>query len=101
MVVGIEKYAGFNNKVHQLMSEKSGIDVQVINFPSSDANAGLAGLSDQRSYWKFGYPAFMINDTAFVRNPNYHRKSDTIGTLDFNMMTEVVNSSYRAVVNIE
>lgn len=100
IVVGIEKYAKFNNKVHRLMSEDSGIDVQVINFPSTDANAGLAGLSDQRSYWKFNYPALMINDTAFVRNPHYHQKSDTIETLDFDKMTEVVNSAYRAVINI-
>jgi hypothetical protein len=27
--------------------------------------AGLAGMSDQRSYWKYGYPAIMINDTGF------------------------------------
>jgi len=100
IVVGIEKYATFNNKVHRLMKENSAIDVQVINFPLSDANAGLAGLSDQRSYWKFNYPALMINDTAFVRNPNYHQKSDTIDTLDFDKMTEVVNSAYRAIINI-
>jgi Zn-dependent M28 family amino/carboxypeptidase len=100
MVVGIEKYKEFNNKVHKLMSQDSGIDVQVVNFPSSDANAGLAGLSDQRSYWRFNYPAFMINDTAFVRNPNYHTKTDTIDTLDFDKLTEVINSAYRAVVNL-
>lgn len=100
IVVGIGKYAKFNNKVHRLMSENSGIDVQVINFPSTDANAGLAGLSDHRSYWQFDYPALMINDTAFVRNPHYHQKSDTIDTLDFAKMTEVVNSAYRAVINI-
>jgi Zn-dependent M28 family amino/carboxypeptidase len=101
MVVGIEKYASFNNKVHKLMSTDSGVDVQVINFPSSDPNAALAGLSDQRSYWRFNYPAFMINDTAFVRNPNYHRKSDTIDTLDFDKITEVVNSAYRAITNLQ
>ena len=100
MVVGIEKYATFNNKVYRLMSENSAIDVQVINFPSSDANVALAGLSDQRSYWRFNYPAFMINDTAFIRNPHYHLKSDTIDTLDFDKMTEVVNSAYQAVINL-
>jgi hypothetical protein len=61
----------------------------------------LAGLSDQRSYWAFGYPALMINDTAFVRNPHYHTKSDTIETLDFDKMTEVVTCAYRAISDIE
>lgn len=97
IVVGVEKYADFNNKVHKLMSAKSAIDVQVINFPPSN---GLAGLSDQRNYWKFGYKALMINDTSFVRNPNYHMKSDTIETLDFKKMAEVINSSYKAVTKM-
>ena len=97
IVVGIDKYATFNKKVHQLMAEGSGIDVQFISFP---AGQGLAGLSDQRNYWQFGYNALMINDTSFIRNPNYHTPEDTIDTLDFEKMTEVVNSTYRAVTNI-
>lgn len=97
IVVGIDKFIDFNLKIYELMSTGSAIDVQVINFPSGD---GLAGLSDQRSYWKFGYKALMINDTSFIRNPNYHQKSDTIDTLDFGKITEVINSAYRAVVNI-
>lgn len=97
IVVGIEKYAAFNNKVHSLMSAGSEIDVQIINFPSAE---GLAGLSDQRSYWKFDYNALMINDTAFIRNPHYHMQSDTIDTLDFKKMTAVIDNSYRAIINI-
>jgi len=100
IVVGIDKHATFNKKVHQLMKEGAAIDVQIINFPSSHAQAGLAGLSDQRSYWRFNYPALMINDTAFIRNPNYHQKTDTIDTLDFDKMTVVVNSAYKAVIQM-
>ena len=101
IVVGIDKYAGFNNHVHRLMSADAKIDVQVISFPTNHTYAGLAGLSDQRSYWKFGYKALMINDTSFVRNPNYHTKADTIDTLDFPKMTEVVNCAYNAITRIE
>ena len=97
IVVGIEEYQDFNSKVHRLMSKDSGIDVQLINFPGS---SGLAGLSDQRNYWTFGYQALMINDTSFIRNPNYHENSDTIETLDFGKMTEVINSSYKAIINL-
>jgi hypothetical protein len=96
-VVGIAPYAGFNNEIHRLMASRSKIDVQVVSFPAGDS---LAGLSDHRNYWKFGYPALMINDTSFVRNPNYHQKSDTIETLDFEKMAEVVNSLYYAVLNV-
>jgi hypothetical protein len=97
IVVGIDEYQEFNSKVHRLMAKDSEIDVQLINFPGS---TGLAGLSDHRNYWTFGYPALMINDTSFIRNPNYHEKSDTIETLDFGKITEVINSSYKAIVNL-
>lgn len=97
IVVGINRFSAFNNQVHRLMAERSAIDVQVIHFPTS---GGLAGLSDHQSYWKFGYPALMINDTSFIRNPNYHTKNDTIETLDFDKLTEVINSAYRAIIAI-
>jgi Zn-dependent M28 family amino/carboxypeptidase len=52
----------------------------------------LAGvdLSDHRSYWAFGYPAAMVTDTSFYRNPHYHQDTDTIDTLSFEKMGEVV-----------
>ncbi|WP_017732865.1 M28 family peptidase [Nafulsella turpanensis] len=97
IVVGIDSYADFNQRIKSLMAGNSKIDVQVISFPSK---AGLAGLSDQRNYWHFGYPALMINDTSFIRNPNYHLKSDTIETLNFDKMTEVINGSFNAIINL-
>jgi Zn-dependent M28 family amino/carboxypeptidase len=97
IVVGIDRFADFSTHFHQLMRKGSGIDVQLINFPE---NASLASMSDHMNYWKFGYPALMINDTAYIRNPHYHLPSDTIDTLDFNKMTEVVNSTYRALTRL-
>ncbi|MCG8576252.1 MAG: M28 family peptidase [Flavobacteriales bacterium] len=94
IVVGTPKYHDFNVKVHELMKEGAGIDVQMIDMAEIGS---LAGLSDQQSYWQFDYPALMINDTSFVRNPNYHEETDTIDTLDFDKMTEVVNASYKAI----
>ena len=95
VVVGLDQYSKFTSQVHQSMLNGSAIDVQFINFPNMN---GLAGLSDQRNYWKMGYPAVMINDTSFIRNPNYHRQSDAIETLDFDKMNEVVSSCYEAIV---
>jgi hypothetical protein len=33
--------------------------------------------SDHRSFWRAGYPAVMITDTAFYRYPYYHTALDT------------------------
>lgn len=94
IVVGRQGNESFTARIKSLMQAHSEIDVQSISFPSSQ---GLAGLSDHRNYWKYNYPAVMINDTSFLRNPNYHQKSDTIDTLDFKKMAEVVKGVYAAV----
>ncbi|MCE3015122.1 MAG: M28 family peptidase [Pirellula sp.] len=46
-------------------------------------------LSDNSSFWDQGYPALMLTDTSFLRNPNYHRATDTPETLDYQRMTDV------------
>jgi hypothetical protein len=40
-------------------------------------------------FWDQGYPALMLTDTSFLRNPNYHQSTDTPDTLDYPRMTEV------------
>lgn len=47
-------------------------------------------FSDHRSFWKFGYEAIMVTDTAFYRNPNYHGIGDDAGTIDYDRLAEVV-----------
>ncbi|MBE0676417.1 MAG: M28 family peptidase, partial [Bacteroidales bacterium] len=91
MVVGIEKHHNFSSNFYNLMKDNCGIDVRYISLPEDNH---YAGLSDHRNYWTFGYKAIMINDTSMLRNKNYHKKSDKIGTLDFEKMTEVVKGCY-------
>src|SRR5688572_6932109 len=45
--------------------------------------------SDHWSFRRHGYDAIMITDTAFNRNPNYHRASDTPDTLDYERMARL------------
>ena len=49
-------------------------------------------LSDHASFWDRGWPAVMVTDTAFFRNPNYHTPRDRLETLDFGFMAELVGS---------
>ncbi|MGB7328256.1 MAG: M28 family peptidase [Rubripirellula sp.] len=46
-------------------------------------------LSDNSSFWDQGYPALMLTDTSYLRNPNYHQATDTPETLDYPRMTDV------------
>ncbi len=77
---------------------KAGCQVQV---KSISAPASIPGIdfSDHLNYWKYGYRAVMITDTAFYRNKNYHEKSDKANTLDYEKMAEVVRGVYWTIVN--
>ncbi|MEO1526664.1 MAG: M28 family metallopeptidase [Planctomycetota bacterium] len=46
-------------------------------------------LSDNSSFWDQGYPALMLTDTSYLRNPHYHTPEDTPEKLDYRRMTEV------------
>src|SRR5438477_6679717 len=58
--------------------------------------------SDHWSFWREGYRAIMITDTAPYRNPFYHTPQDTPDKLDYDRMARVVHGlSYvvRALAN--
>jgi len=74
------------------------IDVRSLKAPSWIPGVGF---SDHRNYWKFGYNAVMITDTAFYRNPNYHEDTDTVDTLDFGKMKEVVKGVVWTLMNMK
>jgi hypothetical protein len=46
--------------------------------------------SDQWAYWKFGWPAVMVTDTAPFRYPYYHTAFDTPNKLDYGRLARVV-----------
>ncbi len=63
-------------------------------FPSEGAVGleSIAGVSwsDQWAYWKFGWPAVMVTDTAPFRYPHYHTLRDTPDKLDYDALARVV-----------
>ena len=60
----------------------------------------LTRLSDNASFWDAGYPALMLTDTAFLRNPHYHRRSDRSATLDYEFMALVTEATAAAVLRL-
>lgn len=62
----------------------------------------LTGIdfSDHRNYWDLGYDAIMLTDTAFYRNKNYHKSSDTIDTIDFERMCLVIDALVLTLKNM-
>jgi len=48
------------------------------------------GWSDHQAFWRVGYPAIMITDTAPFRYPHYHTPMDTADKIDFDRLALVV-----------
>lgn len=71
------------------------------DFPVETLNtfSSITGVdfSDHRSFWRFGFDAFMVTDTAFHRNRYYHEPEDTWEKLDFKRMNQVITGLYRAM----
>jgi hypothetical protein len=82
-------------RVKGLFEGATDLPIVSINAPRS-----LQGVdfSDHASYWRFGMPAMMITDTSFLRNPNYHERSDTPETLDYSRMAKVVRAVHAVVM---
>jgi len=68
---------------------RKGTDLPVESLSTVSIVPGV-DFSDHRSFWKFGYNAIMVTDTAFYRNPHYHGAGDVPETLDYERMAEVV-----------
>lgn len=47
------------------------------------------GWSDHWSFWKLGYPAVMVTDTALFRYPHYHKATDTPDKVDFTKLARI------------
>ncbi|MCM8800399.1 MAG: M28 family peptidase [Candidatus Omnitrophica bacterium] len=62
--------------------------------------APAISFSDNYSFWRFGYKAVMITDTAFYRNPYYHTSQDTPEKLNYNYLAKVTEGLYYVLINL-
>ena len=73
-------------------------------FPSQGvvAPGWLTGIgwSDHWSFWKEGYPAVMLTDTALYRYAPYHTRYDTPEQIDYAKLARVVSGIERMVADL-
>ncbi|MBI1227565.1 MAG: M28 family peptidase [Bacteroidetes bacterium] len=58
------------------------------------------GRSDHAPFWIANRPAIMLTDGANFRNPNYHQPSDTLGTINFTFMANVVKGAVATLAEL-
>ncbi|MEQ6125129.1 M28 family peptidase [Pseudotenacibaculum sp. MALMAid0570] len=87
----------FSIKVSNLMIELKLIPTKL--FIGSPKLTGV-DFSDHLNYWKLGFEAVMITNTAFYRNQNYHTKKDTSETLDLKRLYLVVQQIQQTLLRM-
>ena len=84
--------------VRRAMRQRGSIGVESLSAPGF---IPPLFLSDHSSFWKYGFPALMITDTAFLRNPHYHSSTDTPDTLNYEFLAKVVDAVAAAVLALD
>ncbi len=98
--IGVISNYGSSSFAKQISRHLRATSIQVEKLKAPSFLTGV-DFSDHCNYWEFGYDAVMITDTAFYRNHNYHESSDTIDTLDFNRMQQVVKGVCWSLINMK
>ena len=100
-VVGNQRSKGLLEGVRRILKTRAPeLPVEFLSVPGNGEGLEEVRLSDHSPFWDHGLQALLWTDTAFLRNPNYHRPTDRIETLDFEFMKKVAAGVYCSVVEL-
>jgi Zn-dependent M28 family amino/carboxypeptidase len=88
-LVGDRRSRPMLKRLEAALKEGCQLPTQTLTAPLGGRIIPEVRLSDHASFWDAGYPAIMLTDTAFMRNPNYHGPDDVMEHLDLEAMTEL------------
>lgn len=76
------------DKAAKIMKQFTDLPISRIKLPGFTRGIDF---SDHAAFWKFGYPALMVTDTAFLRDPHYHQESDTPNHLNYTGLSKATD----------
>lgn len=76
-------------RVEAAMRTVDGLPIESLVLPGNGRWFPESRLSDHAPFWDRGFPALLVTDTAFFRNPHYHQPSDAVETLDLDFLERV------------
>jgi Zn-dependent M28 family amino/carboxypeptidase len=74
-------------------------DFPVENVATFSWIPGVA-WSDHLSFWRHGFRAVMVTDTAFYRYPYYHSNEDTADKLDYERLAKLTHGLHAALYQL-
>ncbi|RMG41059.1 MAG: M28 family peptidase [Planctomycetota bacterium] len=99
-IIGNQNSTRLLEEFRDAMREVGGLPVETLQVPENGLYLQATRLSDHSPFWDAGYPALMITDTSFLRNPFYHTPDDTLETLDLEFLAKVAEGCWRATQRI-
>ena len=85
-------------KVKRIFRKVEDLPVESLVLPANGWIFPEARLSDHAPFWDEGFPALLITDTSFYRNPYYHSLEDRVETLDLNFLAKVTEATIRTAL---
>jgi len=82
------------SQVDGAITQTGGVRTRALTLPT---HFPAAWSSDHWSFWKEGYPALMLTDTAPLRYRHYHSPEDTADKIDFEWLARVAKAAINAV----
>lgn len=80
---------GLLEKVRKVFESVKDLPTESLVLPANGWVFPDARLSDHSPFWDAAFPALLVTDTSFYRNPHYHTGEDRIETLDLEFLTKV------------
>lgn len=99
-VVGNQKSAALIQNFCSAFQAVNDLPCEFLQVPDNGVYLPATRLSDHSPFWDAGFPAIMVTDTSFMRNPNYHLPSDTVDTLDRDFLHKVAEGVLLATEEI-
>ena len=79
-------------RIKTIFKEVKGLPVESLILPANGWVFPDSRLSDHSPFWDAGYPALLVTDTSFFRNPYYHTEKDRVETLNLDFLAKVTEA---------
>lgn len=89
----------FLAQVKKIFQAVPGLAVESLVLPANGWVFPDARLSDHSPFWDEGFPALLVTDTSFYRNPHYHSASDRVETLELDFLAKVTEATIQTVLS--
>lgn len=96
-VVGNQNSGTLIQHFDQAFANVKDLPNQSLQVPDNGRPLPPSRLSDHSPFWDEGFPALMITDTSFMRNPHYHEPTDTPETLNREFLHKVAEGVWKGV----